>query len=139
MTERDGTELVQAPVSEDPELRAACGYCGQPMDDGVPCTWMPEVAVEGERLARLPYGPPPAIDAERYGSERAAAEARALWATWPEGWPANCHDCAAPQGALHHPGCDAEACPRCLHQAISCGCQWEQEADQAAEPDNAAV
>lgn len=33
-----------------------------------------------------------------------------------------CHDCAAPPGALHHPGCDDERCPVCKGQAISCGC-----------------
>lgn len=30
-----------------------------------------------------------------------------------------CHDCAAPPGALHHPGCDGERC-RC-GQMLSCG------------------
>lgn len=35
----------------------------------------------------------------------------------------DCHDCAAPAGTLHHPGCDSETCPRCLGQSISCHCE----------------
>lgn len=38
-----------------------------------------------------------------------------------------CHDCLAPPGALHHPGCDAERCPVCLGQSISCPCGREPE------------
>ena len=31
-----------------------------------------------------------------------------------EGWPVkHCHDCNAPKGTFHHPGCDAERCPVC--------------------------
>jgi hypothetical protein len=36
--------------------------------------------------------------------------------------PALCHDCGAPTGELHHPGCDIERCPLCYGQVISCGC-----------------
>jgi hypothetical protein len=35
---------------------------------------------------------------------------------------AKCHDCHCPQGTLHHPGCEADRCPNCGGQAISCGC-----------------
>ena len=34
-----------------------------------------------------------------------------------------CHDCGAPYGTYHHPGCDAERCPRCGGQLISCNCK----------------
>lgn len=67
--------------------------------DGRGCTWRPELAVEDGRYARIPHA-----------------------------GPANCHDCAAPHGTPHHPGCDTERCPRCLGQAISCGCHWEGDA-----------
>lgn len=33
-----------------------------------------------------------------------------------------CHDCGIAHGGYHHPGCDAERCPRCFGQLISCGC-----------------
>ena len=36
--------------------------------------------------------------------------------------PEKCHDCGELLGAKHIPGCDAEQCPFCLGQAISCGC-----------------
>jgi hypothetical protein len=48
----------------------------------------------------------------------------------PHAGPGRCHDCDAPAGKLHHPGCDAERCPDCGGQAISCPCG---EADEAAE------
>jgi hypothetical protein len=34
-----------------------------------------------------------------------------------------CHDCGCPDGGFHHPGCDAERCPMCGGQLISCGCK----------------
>lgn len=33
-----------------------------------------------------------------------------------------CHDCGAPYGAFHHPGCDSERCPRCGEQLFICEC-----------------
>jgi hypothetical protein len=38
----------------------------------------------------------------------------------------HCHDCSAPPGGFHHPGCDMERCPRCRGQIISCGCYDEE-------------
>lgn len=37
----------------------------------------------------------------------------------------NCGDCGVAPGALHHPGCDMEQCPRCSGQSISCNCVYE--------------
>lgn len=34
-----------------------------------------------------------------------------------------CHDCAAKYGGIHHWGCDAERCPVCGLQLISCDCE----------------
>lgn len=48
----------------------------------------------------------------RYGDEGG------VWATASD----PCHDCYAPKGQLHHPGCDVERCPLCGDQAISCEC-----------------
>ena len=33
-----------------------------------------------------------------------------------------CHDCGAEPGCFHHWHCDAERCPKCGGQLISCGC-----------------
>ena len=35
---------------------------------------------------------------------------------------ATCHDCGCGVGELHHLNCDAQRCPACGLQFISCGC-----------------
>jgi hypothetical protein len=45
-------------------------------------------------------------------------------------WPlrdGRCHDCNVAPGGFHHPGCDAERCPRCGLQAITCTCPYDEE------------
>jgi hypothetical protein len=34
-----------------------------------------------------------------------------------------CHDCGVEADGVHHLGCDAERCPRCGGQLISCECR----------------
>lgn len=42
---------------------------------------------------------------------------------WSEGKPGRaCHDCNAQPGEYHHYGCDAERCPVCKGQMLSCNC-----------------
>jgi len=38
-----------------------------------------------------------------------------------------CPDCAARAGEFHVPGCDAEQCPHCGGQAISCECDYDED------------
>lgn len=75
---------------------AACNYCNQEMNDIVGCTLTEyDDGPGGVTKARIPY---------------------------PDFETRPCHDCKAPPGALHHPGCDDEVCPYCEGQAISCNC-----------------
>jgi hypothetical protein len=116
-------------------MTATCQWCEELMD-GRACVGKPladTAVVEGVAYHRVPYGPPPDLHDDQefeWASRDQLPAIRERWATWPEGWAANCRDCATPQGGLHHPGCDTERCPRCLGQAISCGCRWDGD-----EPD----
>lgn len=41
-----------------------------------------------------------------------------------------CPDCDVDVGEFHLPGCDIEVCPKCVGQAISCGCNAADDADE---------
>ena len=73
---------------------AKCSYCKQEMKPGVGCVKVP-IAIE---LAGKVMDPV------------------------PHSGDGVCHDCNAPVGGYHHPGCDMERCPHCGGQLISCGC-----------------
>jgi hypothetical protein len=81
-------------------MAATCVWCEEPMDGR---------ACDGKPLA-----------------ETAVVESVSYYRI-PHAGPGSCHDCRTPQGGLHHPGCDTERCPRCLGQALSCGCRWEND------------
>ena len=80
---------------------AKCGFCKQEMKDAVSCTVEVFTDLGPEPVPRIRYEP----------------EGR------------NCHDCECPPGGFHHPGCDAERCPKCGGQAIGCGCVEEDDGD----------
>jgi hypothetical protein len=51
-----------------------------------------------------------------------------------EDWGAGSHpcgDCAVAKGQLHFPDCDAERCPACDGQAMSCDCDYDEDEDAA--------
>jgi hypothetical protein len=91
---------------------ATCKACGRTMAPGVPCDPFPwrvsdawdQLTKCGTTVPRQPYVP--------YDSDSLAP----------------CHDCHAPVGGYHHPGCDMDYCPH--GQAIVCA--WDCEPDLAA-------
>lgn len=76
-------------------MSATCGSCMQEMKPGVSCTLE---KYRDKKNPRVPYD---------------------------RGEEGNCRDCGAPNGGLHHPGCDMERCADCGGQSISCDCPPE--------------
>ena len=77
---------------------APCRACGQRMLKADGCTWT-HVRCGNRYYRRIKYGE----DGMAHGDAR-------------------CHDCGAKLGHYHHVGCDAERCPVCGRQLISCDC-----------------
>jgi hypothetical protein len=76
--------------------------------------------IEGVSYERWPFGP--AMEGSFFDGRAGYGATR-------------CNDCATPLAGLHHPGCDMERCPRCMYQAISCGCRWDgDEPDAEFDP-----
>lgn len=86
---------------------AVCKTCDQEMTDHVGCVGEPVTNREGEARSPIKHAGDPGTD---------------------------CHDCGAPPAMFHHPGCDAERCPFCGGQLISCGCL--SDADEDPEGDD---
>lgn len=81
-----------------------CTYCNQDMTQAPSCIPVP-VERSGTEIPPIRYGQ------ETRGEWGAASGAR-------------CHDCGAEPNGYHHPGCDAEECPTCHGQIISCRCNY---------------
>lgn len=83
---------------------AVCSYCDQEMTTKVGCTQTHyDDFPDKIRRERIPF---------------------------PQEHTTTCHDCSAPPGTLHHPGCDTERCPGCGGQAIGCGCSDPEEDEE---------
>jgi len=65
----------------------------------------------GKPIARIPYG----SEQDDWG---------------PDEKP--CHDCRVFKGELHVVGCDAEECPLCHTQLLSCACAFDDRPSGAA-------
>jgi len=81
---------------------AKCIRCGREMDSSDGCS-VDTVAIDGKVFDRIRVGDPGDFD---------EGESKTI----------RCHDCNALYGHYHHWGCDAERCPVCGHQLISCDC-----------------
>jgi hypothetical protein len=62
------------------------------------------LAAAGKSVARIPYG----AEQEDWGAKERP-----------------CLDCRVFKGELHVPGCDAEECPVCHEQLITCECAFD--------------
>lgn len=92
---------------------ARCDACRQEMNDRVGCTveFYSDFA-DGIVRERAPY---------LHDVDETVSVAEA------SGCVMHCRDCAVPCGSFHHSGCDAERCPKCSWQAISCPCTENEE------------
>ena len=86
---------------------AVCADCDQEMLEVPGCTGTKRLAIKlglgvYQMFERIPFQDPQ--DPFRVPNER-------------------CHDCNVERGEVHHRMCDAETCPRCRDQLISCECE----------------
>ena len=83
---------------------AVCNYCSLEMTVVDGCAEDP-IVIDGQSYRPI-----------RFGHERSLV-----------GDGCRCGDCNVGTGRVHHHGCDAERCPACAGQSITCGCIWAGE------------
>lgn len=81
---------------------AKCECCGQRMLKAPGCL-VSQISIGGKWYDRIPCGDEMDFDPCMSEGER-------------------CHDCGATRGHYHHWNCDAERCPACHGQLLSCDC-----------------
>ena len=81
---------------------AKCEICGKEMLTAVGCS-AHTVHINGKVYKRIKYGED--------------------CCDWDSTHGQRCHDCGALPFHYHHWGCDAERCPACGMQLISCHCE----------------
>ena len=82
---------------------AICSDCGREMTPGTGCGCS-QVSLGGKTYERIRAG-----DDRDFDPDMADGDV--------------CHDCNAGLGQYHHSGCDAERCPCCGGQLLSCDCE----------------
>ena len=93
------TQEPAVPIAHPPIL---CEYCQRDVSQHAGCAMATYRLGGGTIYERIRYG-------EEYGD----------WVVAPD---LPCYGCGCPPGTWHHAGCDAEICPRCGGQAVSCPC-----------------
>ena len=85
--------------------------------------------IEGwpELIAEAQQQPTWMIGGKEYGRVRFGEE--------EDDWGADagpCRDCRVLKGEFHVSGCDAESCPACGDQVISCDCPYDDDEEEDA-------
>lgn len=78
----------------------------------------------GEEM--IPYGA--CLFVRVHKTSRSRGVDRIVYGCEDDDWGAGegpCHDCNVGEGYPHHVGCDAERCPSCGGQFISCECRLD--------------